>query len=137
MRSTAKNWYPFRLHAPGGNGKGTGQAIHVLKMLDDKYGMTEDDFITAELEVVPAFKARDVGIDRSMIGAYGQDDRASRLSPPGGLLPSWKIPADLPRHIRRQGGDRLRRITGIKSPFLQVFLDEIMEGRAVAATRRS
>ena len=39
--------------------------------------MVEEDFISAEIEIVPAFKARDVGIDRSMVGAYGQDDRAS------------------------------------------------------------
>lgn len=39
------------------------------------YGITERDFVTAEIEIVPAFKARDVGLDRSMIGAYGHDDR--------------------------------------------------------------
>ena len=37
--------------------------------------MTEKDFIRAEIEIVPAFKAVDVGLDRSMVGAYGQDDR--------------------------------------------------------------
>ena len=47
----------------------------VLIKLNELYGIKEEDFISAELEVVPAFKARDVGIDRSMIGAYGQDDR--------------------------------------------------------------
>lgn len=47
----------------------------VLKLLYDKYGMEEEDFISAELEVVPAGKARDFGLDRSMIMAYGQDDR--------------------------------------------------------------
>lgn len=46
-----------------------------LKLLNDKYGMTEKDFIRAEFEMVPAVKARDVGFDRSMVGAYGQDDR--------------------------------------------------------------
>lgn len=49
--------------------------LNVLKLLNDKYGMVEEDFVSAELEIVPAFKARDVGIDRSMVGAYGQDDR--------------------------------------------------------------
>ena len=47
----------------------------ILKYLYDKYGMCEADFQTAELEVVPAFKARNVGLDESFIGAYGQDDR--------------------------------------------------------------
>ncbi|MDK2799934.1 MAG: hypothetical protein PWP27_918 [Clostridiales bacterium] len=49
--------------------------LNILKLLNEKYGMKEEDFVSAELEVVPAFKARDVGLDRSMIGGYGQDDR--------------------------------------------------------------
>lgn len=48
---------------------------NLLQMLKDKYDIEEEDFISAELEVVPAGKARDCGIDRSMIMAYGQDDR--------------------------------------------------------------
>lgn len=48
---------------------------NVLKLLKDKYKMEEEDFLSAELEVVPAGKARDMGFDRSMIMAYGQDDR--------------------------------------------------------------
>ncbi len=49
--------------------------LTVLAYLNEKYGITERDFINAELEVVPAGAARDVGFDRSMIGAYGHDDR--------------------------------------------------------------
>jgi aspartyl aminopeptidase len=49
--------------------------LNILKILNDKYGIIEEDFLSAELEAVPNFKARDVGLDRSMIGAYGQDDR--------------------------------------------------------------
>lgn len=49
--------------------------LNVLKILNEKYGMIEEDFLTAELEIVPAGKARDVGIDRGMIMAYGHDDR--------------------------------------------------------------
>lgn len=48
---------------------------HILKILYEKYSIEEDDFTVAEIEVVPADKARDVGLDRSMVGAYGQDDR--------------------------------------------------------------
>ena len=47
----------------------------VLDKLKKDYGIEEDDFFTAELEVVPAGKLRDVGLDQSMIGGYGQDDR--------------------------------------------------------------
>lgn len=48
---------------------------NVLKILNDKYGIEEEDFISAEIEVVPAGAARDYGFDRSMIMGYGQDDR--------------------------------------------------------------
>ena len=47
----------------------------VLNYLNEKYGIAEDDFLSAELSLVPAAKARDVGFDRSMICAYGHDDR--------------------------------------------------------------
>ncbi len=49
--------------------------LGVLKLLNEKYGITEDDFLSAELCVVPAAKARDVGFDRALIGSYGHDDR--------------------------------------------------------------
>ena len=49
--------------------------LNVLKLLNEKYGITEADFLSAELEIVPAFKACDIGLDCSMVGAYGQDDR--------------------------------------------------------------
>ena len=49
--------------------------LRFLAILNEKYGLTEKDFAAAEIELVPAFKARDVGLDRSMIGAYGHDDR--------------------------------------------------------------
>lgn len=49
--------------------------LNVLKLFNEKYGITETDFLSAELELVPVFKACDIGIDRSLIGAYGQDDR--------------------------------------------------------------
>ncbi len=48
---------------------------NVLKILKDKYDFEEDDFLSAEIEVVPAGKARDYGLDRSMVMAYGHDDR--------------------------------------------------------------
>lgn len=48
---------------------------NILKLLNEKYGIIEEDLISSELQLVPAFKARDVGFDRSMVGAYGHDDR--------------------------------------------------------------
>lgn len=52
----------------------------ILTILKDNYGIEEEDFISAELEVVPAGKAREAGFDRSMILAYGQDDRVCAFS---------------------------------------------------------
>lgn len=49
--------------------------LNILNILNEKYGITEEDFVSAEIEVVPAGKARDLGLDRSMIMAYGHDDR--------------------------------------------------------------
>lgn len=49
--------------------------LNIMKLLNDKYGIVESDFLSAELEIVPAFKANDIGFDRSFIGSYGQDDR--------------------------------------------------------------
>ena len=49
--------------------------LAILSLLNDRYGITEADFISAELEAVPAFEVRELGLDRSLIGAYGQDDR--------------------------------------------------------------
>jgi aspartyl aminopeptidase len=60
--------------------------LNMLKILNDKYGIKEGDFTTAELEIVPAGKSRDVGIDRSMVGAYGQDDRVCAFTSLKGIL---------------------------------------------------
>ncbi len=49
--------------------------LNLLRLLNEKYGFTEKDFVTAELSLVPAQAARDVGLDRSLVGSYGQDDR--------------------------------------------------------------
>lgn len=48
---------------------------NIMQIINEKYGITEIDFYSSELEVVPAFKARNLGFDKSMIAAYGQDDR--------------------------------------------------------------
>ncbi|MDR2845847.1 MAG: aminopeptidase, partial [Candidatus Methanoplasma sp.] len=48
--------------------------LNIINILHEKYGIIESDFLSAELSAVPAFKPIDIGLDRSMIGAYGQDD---------------------------------------------------------------
>ncbi len=49
--------------------------LNILDLLFSRYGLVEEDFLSAELELVPAHQARDVGFDKSLVGAYGQDDR--------------------------------------------------------------
>ncbi|HBJ19213.1 MAG TPA: aminopeptidase, partial [Clostridiales bacterium] len=49
--------------------------LTALSLLNEKYGVTEEDFISAELSLVPAFRAKDVGFDRALVAAYGHDDR--------------------------------------------------------------
>ncbi len=49
--------------------------LNVMKLLNEKYGLIETDFLSAELTIVPAGRCREVGLDRSLIGAYGHDDR--------------------------------------------------------------
>ena len=100
----------------------------ILKILDDRYGIVEEDFISAELEVVPAFKARDVGLDRSLIGAYGQDDRASAyplLEAVAGISdPVRSCLAILvdKEEIGSEGN------TGMQSNVLEIFLYHVLEG---------
>ena len=79
----------------------------ILKLLNDSYGIVEEDFISAELEIVPAFKARDVGIDRSMVGGYGQDDRACAYTLLEALCDTQEPQSPQSCHIHRQGRDRL------------------------------
>ena len=106
---------------------------YVLKLLADKYGIVENDFISAELEVVPAFKARDIGIDRSMIGAYGQDDRASAFT----LLQALSDLENPRRSCLAIFTDKeeigSEGATGIKSAFMHLFLDEILEWQGMEA----
>ena len=60
---------PFEKNLP------EGVKLNIMKLLNDKSGIVESDFMSAELSAVPAFKARDIGLDRSLLGSYGHDDR--------------------------------------------------------------
>ncbi len=66
--------------------------LAVMKRLYEKYGFTETDFISAELEAVPAVKATDIGLDGSMIGAYGHDDRVCAYAALKALLDLTEAP---------------------------------------------
>ena len=60
--------------------------LNILKLLNDKYGITEIDFTSSEIEFVPALKARSIGLDSSMVGGYGQDDRSCSYAALRGIL---------------------------------------------------
>lgn len=99
----------------------------VARLLEDRYDVLEEDFLSAELQVIPAFKAHDVGIDRSMIGAYGQDDRAcvypllkAILDVAEPVYPSLAVFVDK-EEIGSEGN------TGAKSQFLRLFLYDVLD----------
>lgn len=60
--------------------------FNILSILFEKYGIAEEDFISAEIEFVPAFGAHDVGLDRSFVGSYGQDDRVCAYASLKGIV---------------------------------------------------
>lgn len=99
----------------------------ILKMLNDRYGITERDFLSAEIEIVPAFKARNVGLDESFIGAYGQDDRVCAFTTLKGILdietPSRTAVAILvdKEEIGSTGN------TGMLSAFFEMTMAELIE----------
>ena len=100
---------------------------NVLKLLEDKYGIDEEDFTSAELEIVPAFKAKDLGFDRSMIGAYGHDDRVCSYPNLRALLD-----AETPEYTalclltdKEEVGSMGN--TGAKSRFLQLVILEMLD----------
>ncbi len=101
--------------------------LAVLDILYQRYGIIEDDFMSAEFEAVPAGKARDVGLDRSMIGAYGQDDRISAYTSLSALLeiknPEYTCLAVFvdKEEIGSDGA------TGAKAHFLEAFVNDLME----------
>lgn len=100
----------------------------VLRILKEDYNMEEEDFLSAELEVVPAGKAREAGFDRSMILAYGQDDRVCAFS-------SLKAMLELPESIERTAccilvdKEEIGSVgaTGMRSRFFENSVAEFME----------
>jgi len=107
--------------------------LNIMKLLNEKYGIVEADLSSAELEAVPAFKARDIGFDRSFIGAYGQDDRVCAYTTLKALLDLKKIPQKTAVAVltdkEEVGSDGN---TGLKSAYLKFFLADLAEMQGVA-----
>ncbi len=106
--------------------------LAVMKLLHEKYGITEDDFASAELEAVPAGSACDIGLDRSMIGAYGHDDRVCAYAALKALLDLDKTPARTAVCVLADkeeiGSDG---VTGMQSAAFDTFMEDLCEGQGV------
>lgn len=100
--------------------------LNIMKILNDKYGVVESDFLSAELEMVPAFKAKDVGLDRSMVGAYGHDDRVCVYPSLMAVLDYKGVPKNTVMTVladkEETGSDGN---TGMKSAFFMYFVADL------------
>ena len=107
--------------------------LSVLNILNTTYGLTEEDLVSAELEVVPAGKSRDVGWDRTLVGAYGQDDRSSAFSSLKALLDMKKSERTAVVLFVDKEEVGSEGATGAKSKFLESVVCDLMEnmGRGV------
>ena len=101
--------------------------LNILNILHEKYGMTETDFLSAELEAVPAFPVRELGFDRSMIGGYGHDDRVCAYPALRALL-DCETPVHTAVTIltdkEETGSDGN---TGLCSSYLPYFLEDLAD----------
>lgn len=101
--------------------------MQILKILNEKYGVTEEDFLSAELSVVPAFDTREIGFDRSLIGGYGHDDRVCAYS---GLMAV--LEQDMPEKTavcllvdKEEIGSE--GVTGMKSAYFDCFMSDLCQ----------
>lgn len=106
--------------------------LGVLQLLNEKYGITEEDLISAELEVVPAGKSSDVGFDRSFISGYGQDDRVCAYAELAAIFDAKQpektavcIFADK-EEIGSEG------VSGMRSAAFEKFMGELCERQGVS-----
>lgn len=104
--------------------------LMVLDILNRKYGLVESDLISAELCAVPAFRPTDVGLDRSMVGGYGQDDRVcsfavlKALLDCGSILPRTSIALLVDKEEIGSYG-----VTGMDSSYFDIFLSDLCAGQ--------
>ncbi len=108
--------------------------LNLLNILYEKYGVTEADFLSAELECVPAYKAKDLGLDRSMIGSYGHDDRVCAYP---ALIAITEL--DVPKKTaicvladKEESGSNGN--TGLNSDFLYHIMDDLCRNKNKSTT---
>ena len=99
--------------------------LTALSIINDKYGITEEDFLSAELSLVPAFKARDIGFDRALIGSYGHDDRVCAYPALTALVDNIDTKNTVMVILADKEEVGSDGITGMQSDFLVDVIDEI------------
>ena len=111
--------------------EGDAVKLNVLKLLNEKYGITEADFLSAELTVVPAGKCREGGLDRSLLGAYGHDDRVCAYAQLEPLLHMG-----IPKHTavcilsdKEEIGSV--GVSGMKSQVFEYFMEMLCDAQGV------
>lgn len=103
--------------------------LNILSLLHEKYGITEEDLISAELVAVPAFKARDIGFDRALIGAYGHDDRVCSYPELTALLACTDAPHTSMAILADKEEIGSVGVSGMQNCLLQDMIDAIAAAR--------
>lgn len=98
----------------------------IIDILKEKYGIDEDDFASAELEIVPQFKAASVGLDRSLVGSYGQDDRVCAYTALKAILETNTPKRTAVCFLADKEEIGSMGNTGMKSRFFENFLAEMI-----------
>ncbi len=101
--------------------------LAVLELLNSRYGITEEDFTSAEIELVPAEPARDAGLDRSLIAGYGQDDRICAYTSFTALMDTDRPEQTAVAVFYDKEEIGSEGNTGAQSRFLEMFLMNLME----------
>ena len=107
--------------------------LNIMKILNEKYGIVERDFLSAELEAVPSFKACDVGFDRSLIGAYGQDDKVCAYNALQAIINCENLDKTAITVLADKEEIGSYGNTGMNSNFLEHFIFHLCEKYNVSA----
>lgn len=103
--------------------------LNLLRILNEKYGMCEEDFLSAELTAVPAMHARDIGLDRSLIAGYGHDDRVCAYSELTALLDSNDTAKTVFAVLADKEETGSDGVSGMQSEIFADILAEVCEAR--------
>ncbi|MEG0894605.1 MAG: aminopeptidase, partial [Oscillospiraceae bacterium] len=115
--------------------------LNIMRLINEKYGILEKDFLTAELTMVPAMKARDIGFDRSLIGGYGQDDRVCAYTSLCATLEAEKIDRTIVTVLADKEETGSYGNTGLDSSFMEYFIADLakpygIDGRLVLSNSK-